>query len=81
MSSVPKGDIGDSNREYLRQLWSAQLNRPGIDIRDDFFEAGGSSMQAIEMLMTVSNRFDREIDYAEFFKEPCIRKLSDLLES
>lgn len=70
-----------SNQKYLRQLWSEQLNRPHVDILDDFFEAGGSSMQVIEMLMTVSNRFGKEIDYAEFFQEPCIRKLSQLLES
>ena len=70
-----------SRQEYLARLWSTQLNRPRIDILDDFFEIGGSSMQVIEMLMTVSNKFGREIDYAEFFKEPCIRKLSELLES
>ena len=70
-----------SGQEYLQQLWSAQLNRPNVDIGDDFFEAGGSSMQVIEMLMTVSNKFGKEIDYAEFFKEPCIRKLSELLDN
>jgi len=36
-------------------------------------------MQVIEMLMTVANKFGKEIDYAEFFKEPCILKLSELL--
>lgn len=71
----------DPNREYLIQLWSAQLNRPGLSTRDDFFEAGGSSMQVIEMLATVANRFGKEIDYAEFFQEPCINKLSELLEA
>ncbi len=72
---------GKSPREYLSQLWSAQLNRPGIGQQDDFFAAGGSSMQVIEMLMTVASKYGREIDYAEFFKEPCIRRLSELLES
>lgn len=68
-----------ANREYLQQLWGEQLNCPGIDARTDFFEAGGSSMQVIEMLMTVSSKFDKEIDYAEFFKEPSIARLSELL--
>jgi acyl carrier protein len=71
--------IDSSSGEYLLQLWSMQLNRPEIGVRDDFFEAGGSSMQVIEMLMTVSNKFGKEIDYAEFFKEPCIQKLTELL--
>ena len=70
-----------SNSTYLVQLWSEQLNHPDVGLQDDFFEAGGSSMQVIEMLMTVSDKFGKEIDFAEFFKEPCIRKLSELLEA
>ena len=38
-------------------------------------------MQAIEMLMTVSDKFGTEIDYAEFFREPCIRRLAQLLDA
>jgi acyl carrier protein len=68
-----------SNHEYLIQLWSEQLNRPQVGIRDDFFESGGTSMQVIEMLTTVSDKYGKEIDFAEFFKEPCILKLSELL--
>jgi acyl carrier protein len=74
-------NIAADGDDYLLQLWSTQLNRPGIGVRDDFFEAGGSSMQVIEMLMSVSNKYGKEIDYAEFFKEPCIRKLTELLGS
>jgi acyl carrier protein len=69
----------NDNSTYLAQLWSEHLNLPHISIHDDFFESGGSSMQVIEMLMTVSSRFGKEIDYAEFFKEPNIRRLSELL--
>jgi len=75
------GSFESSGQAYLQQLWSSQLNLPRVDVNDDFFESGGSSMQVIEMLMTVSNKFGKEIDYAEFFKEPCIRKLNELLGS
>lgn len=69
-----------SSQDYLIQLWSTQLGRPNISPRDDFFEAGGSSMQVIEMLMTVSDKFGKEIDFSEFFKMPSIDKLSELLD-
>jgi acyl carrier protein len=72
--------VDPSDQDYLEQLWRAQLNVPRIRVDEDFFEAGGSSMQVIEMLMTVSSRYGKEIDYAEFFKEPSIRKLSELLD-
>ena len=75
-----ESDHPDS-RAYLTHLWSTQLKRPKIEPREDFFEAGGSSMQVIEMLMTVADRFGKEINYEEFFKEPNIDRLSQLLES
>lgn len=81
MSSDVANGLDCANQVYLQQLWSAHLNLPGVGVSDDFFDAGGSSMQVIEMLMTVSNKFGKEIDYVEFFKEPCIRKLSELIGS
>jgi acyl carrier protein len=80
MESVQKTTMELSNTEYLVQLWKEQLNRPQVDVRDDFFESGGSSMQVIEMLTSVVDKFGKEIDFAEFFKEPSIRKLSELLQ-
>jgi acyl carrier protein len=79
--SIAANGTGTSDKDYLRQLWSTELNRPDIGLSDDFFDAGGSSMQVIEMLMTVSERFGREVDFAEFFKNPCILKLSELLHA
>jgi acyl carrier protein len=69
-----------ARNEYLLQLWSSQLNRPNLGFNEDYFEAGGSSMQLVEMLMTIADKFGKEIDFEEFMKEPSIRKLSQLLE-
>ena len=77
---MPKDTNGCVN-EYLLQLWSSQLERPRISALDDFFESGGSSMQVIEMLTTVAEKFGKEIDYAEFFKNPCVDNLGKLLEA
>lgn len=67
--------------EQIRKLWSDLLERPQIGVLDDFFEAGGSSMQVIEMLSSVSKMFHKNIDHMAFFKEPSIRKLAELIES
>lgn len=53
------------------QFWGAvTANRAGFVARgacgDHFFEAGGSSMQVIEMLTTVTERFGKEIDTRSF---------------
>jgi aryl carrier-like protein len=81
MSMRDNGNTVTRGEDYLLQLWSAQLNRPHLDPHDDFFDAGGSSMQVIEMLMTVSDKYGKEIDFAEFFKNPCIHRLRELLET
>lgn len=77
---MPQETNGDAH-EYLLKLWSSQLNCPNLNMKDDFFEAGGSSMQVIEMLTTVAEKFGKEIDYAEFFKNPCVDQLSQLLNA
>lgn len=74
-------DTNGDMSEYLLQLWSTQLNRSRLNVRDDFFDAGGSSMQVIEMLTTVTEKFGKEIDYAEFLKNPCIDNLTQLLDA
>ncbi len=81
MSISDNGCTHAAGEEYLLQLWSTQLNHPHLDTHADFFEAGGSSMQVIEMLMTVSDKYGKEIDFAEFLKCPCIHRLVDLLEN
>jgi acyl carrier protein len=78
MDEISMGDRL-SNIDYLTQLWSLQLNRPGVHPDDNFFDVGGSSMQAIEMLLSVTNKFGKEIDYAAFFECPSIRTICGLL--
>jgi acyl carrier protein len=80
MDTVSTQESNVGRETYLIQLWKDQLNRAAVGTEDDFFAAGGSSMQVIEMLMTVSERYGRELDFAAFFKEPCIRKLNELLD-
>jgi aryl carrier-like protein len=79
MSMESIGARAGSHMEYLTQLWGAQLGRSQIGPAEDFFDAGGSSMQLIEMLTTVATTLGKDIDYEEFLKEPCIRKLDALL--
>lgn len=58
------GVIDGPNQEYLAQLWSTQLNWSHVGLAEDLFEAGRSSMQMIEMLISVSRKSGKEIDLA-----------------
>lgn len=81
MDTSATGQLKSQIYEQLQKLWCDLLERPQINIQDDFFDSGGSSMQVIEMLWSVSTMFGKDIDHTEFFKDPCIRKLGELLET
>lgn len=75
---------GDSDQTgsveiYLRELWVRLLGVDAVGADDDFFALGGSSMQVVEMLVAVSEHYNEQIEFIEFFKNPTIANLSRLL--
>lgn len=66
---------------YLRELWIKLLGLDTVGPDDDFFALGGSSMQVVEMLVAVSEHYNEQIEFVEFFKNPTVSNLSQLLKS
>ena len=54
-------------------MWERLLKVDGIGAEDDFFLAGGGSLQAVEMLAEVAEVFRVEITLGEFFRQPTVR--------
>lgn len=65
---------------YLRELWTKLLGLDTVGPDDDFFALGGSSMQVVEMLVAVSEHYNEQIEFVEFFKNPTVSNLSQLLK-
>jgi amino acid adenylation domain-containing protein len=61
--------------EALRELWAEVLEMPEADLDDDFFELGGDSLSAVQLLSRVYERFLVNISLTEFFNGPTIRQL------
>jgi acyl carrier protein len=83
---VPSGQVNPLqtyNKEqlqlYLSELWKQQLKLEYINLTDDFMKAGGQSVDMFRMLAKIENDFDKEIDFDDFFENPTIAVLSDLL--
>ncbi|MFI9387340.1 amino acid adenylation domain-containing protein [Kutzneria sp. NPDC052558] len=51
-----------------------------MDREQDFFELGGSSLQAMQVTSRVRDRFGVEISLADFFTKPTIARLARLVE-
>jgi acyl transferase domain-containing protein/NADP-dependent 3-hydroxy acid dehydrogenase YdfG/acyl carrier protein len=66
--------------ERLRQLWSHTLGVDEIGPDDDFFDLGGTSLSAIELMSNVRDVFDVELTIGFLFEAPTLSELTELLE-
>jgi len=62
----------------LTVLWRKTLGRD-VGPNDDFFDSGGDSLKAINMIMEVQSTHKVEIDVETFFEEPTLSKLTDAI--
>lgn len=66
--------------DRVRQLWSRTLGIADIGLDDDFFDLGGDSLFAIELLSLVRDTFGVELGIGDFFEAPTLGGLCATLE-
>jgi amino acid adenylation domain-containing protein len=65
----------------LQRIWEEVLGIHPIGIRDDFFDLGGDSLQALIMLMMVEQEIDTVIPPEVLLPDPTIKALGDYIQS
>lgn len=65
----------------LSQIWNGVLNLSSIHIDHNFFDLGGSSLSAIQMLNSIQKEFEKKISPSLFLGSASIRKLSLLIDN
>lgn len=65
----------------LADIWSQVLNIKNISIDDNFFEIGGHSIKAVEVINKVHKLLNIKITVADLFSHPTIRRLSEAAEA
>ncbi|HEU4903153.1 MAG TPA: SDR family NAD(P)-dependent oxidoreductase, partial [Flavisolibacter sp.] len=65
----------------LAQLWQQTLHIDRVGVDDSFFELGGDSVLAAQVLTSVQKHFGIRIDPQDAFKAFTIKKLAELLEA
>jgi tyrocidine synthetase-3 len=63
----------------LIHIWEEVLGVSGIGTMDNFFEAGGNSLKATQILSDIQTTFGCKLNLATFFRNPEIRSLALLL--
>ncbi len=84
VSEKPKADVGrpiTSVASKVSEIWSKILNRDSIGKDENFFEAGGSSLQAVEIIKLLEKHFPSELSVVDLFDHPTIALLTKHIQS
>ena len=63
----------------LADIWSDVLGRPVTDVSRSFFEYGGHSINATQVVSAINNRLGLPITVANLFQYPTIRELAQVV--
>ena len=73
------GEPLPAEEELLAGIWKDLLHLPGIGIDDNFFEIGGHSLLAAQLIAQVQSATGRKIAVSAVFRAPTIRAFAQLL--
>src|SRR3989339_740225 len=73
---APKTDI----EKRIANIWQEVLNIKKIGLNDNFFNLGGHSLKAIQVLARINKEFDIDLGLKELFKYPILNELSKEVE-
>lgn len=65
--------------QALATIWSDVLGRPVSDVTRTFFEYGGHSINATQVVSAINNKLGLPITVANLFQYPTIRELAELV--
>jgi amino acid adenylation domain-containing protein/FkbH-like protein/thioester reductase-like protein len=69
----------DETERALAEIWLSVLRLPEVSVRDDFFEIGGDSLQAIQVISAIGSVLGRDVSVHAFFDAPTIEKIASSL--
>ncbi|MBF0378952.1 MAG: amino acid adenylation domain-containing protein [Desulfamplus sp.] len=75
--AAPENDT----EQKLAEIWQEILERSPIGIDDNFFEVGGHSLRATRIISRIHKVLSVEITLQEFFRNPDIRTLANLVQT
>jgi non-ribosomal peptide synthase protein (TIGR01720 family) len=65
----------------LVPIWAHALGHSRFDVGDNFFDLGGTSLQALDLMARVQDRFGRGIPFAALLEAPTIRGLAARIDA
>ncbi len=72
---------GDTLEAALSHIWKKVLGRRHIGLNDNFFEAGGTSLRAVQVIALVRKELKRNLSITSLFECPTIKLLAAKLKT
>jgi acyl carrier protein len=69
----------DAIEGALTNIWESMLHVHPIGVAHNFFELGGDSLAALQMILRIEEAFGKELQPAELFRSPTIEQLAAIL--
>jgi len=69
-----------ATEKKLTQIWSEILKRQPIGVEDNFFESGGHSLLAIQLVLAIQSAFDIKLPLGIVFQSPTPRSMAAAIE-
>ena len=74
-------DVDDPLHKKLLSIWSEMLNEPISDPQADFFKVGGDSLLAVRLFVEIEHALQVQCNPQEFFNDPTVETLANLIRS
>lgn len=71
----------DEWQQKLTLIWQELLGVPSIGIRNNFFELGGNSLLAVQMLTQVEQVFGKNLPITTLLQAPTIEALAEVIQT
>ncbi len=73
---APEGPV----EEYLAGVWQEELGADRVGADDSFFELGGTSLTAMEVMLRLCQEFDIDLPLETMFSHPTLEALAKVAE-
>lgn len=70
-----------TEQRLLREVLAPLLRDDRLGVHDDFFGAGGNSLQAAQLMSAINRRFGVEIALSDFFASPTVSHLAATVDA
>src|SRR4029077_4967513 len=80
--SAPDAPVTAGSLEAaLLAIWRLVLGRPRIGLSDNFFEVGGTSLRAVQVIATIKKELKRDLSIVTLFECPTVSLLAARLDA